>query len=88
MGANTAQPTQLLNLARPSPTSACDCRHLGFLVRVREHASALSVAVCVLLLAQLGLAASIGVRPVRDVPWLRIATFVLACGVAAVRRSL
>ncbi|MGV9764763.1 hypothetical protein [Micromonospora tulbaghiae] len=53
---------------------------------------ALSVAVCVLLLAQLGLAASIGVRPARDVPWLRIAmialAFVLACGVAAVRRSL
>ncbi|MFI8802827.1 hypothetical protein [Micromonospora chalcea] len=53
---------------------------------------ALSIAVCVLLLAQLGLAASIGVRPTRDVPWLRIAmialAFVLACGVAAVRRSL
>ncbi|MEU0962636.1 hypothetical protein ACIBSS_30835 [Micromonospora aurantiaca] len=52
----------------------------------------MSVVVCVLLLAQLGLAASIGVRPARDVPWLRIAmialAFVLACGVAAVRRSL
>ncbi|MFF0876499.1 hypothetical protein [Micromonospora aurantiaca (nom. illeg.)] len=45
-----------------------------------------------LLLAQLGLAASIGVQSARDVPWLRIAltalAFVLACGVAAVRRSL
>ncbi|MEU7952550.1 hypothetical protein AB0B62_15410 [Micromonospora chalcea] len=44
-----------------------------------------------LLLAQLGLTASIGVRPARDVPWLRIAlivlAFVLACGVAAVRGS-
>ncbi|MBF5032983.1 hypothetical protein IRY44_24820 [Micromonospora sp. ANENR4] len=53
---------------------------------------ALSVAVCVLLLAQLGLAASIGVRPGTGVPWLRIAmialAFMLACGVAAVRRSL
>ena len=51
---------------------------------------ALSVA-ALLLLAQLGLVASIGVRPARDVPWLRIAlialAFVLACGVAAVRRS-
>ncbi|WBB88198.1 hypothetical protein O7542_13920 [Micromonospora sp. WMMC264] len=53
---------------------------------------ALSVVVCVLLLAQLGLAVSIGVRPTRDVPSLRIGlialAFVLACGVAAVRRSL
>ncbi|MFI2385808.1 hypothetical protein ACH49A_26525 [Micromonospora sediminicola] len=53
---------------------------------------ALSVVICALLLAQLGLAASIGVRPTRDVPWLRIGlialAFVLACGVAAVRRSL
>lgn len=67
-------------------------RNLGVLVGVRETYRALSVAVCVLLLAQWGLAASIGVRPARDVPWLRIAmialAFVLACGVAAVRGSL
>lgn len=53
---------------------------------------ALSVAVCVLLLAQVGLAASIDVRPTRDVPRLRIGllalAFVLACRVAADRRSL
>ncbi|MEU8314991.1 hypothetical protein [Micromonospora sp. NPDC049033] len=53
---------------------------------------ALSVVICLALLAQLGLAVSIGVRPTRDVPWLRIGlialAFLLACGVAAVRRSV
>ncbi|MBQ1076841.1 hypothetical protein KBX06_27390 [Micromonospora sp. C31] len=51
----------------------------------------LSVVICLALLAQLGLAVSIGVRPTRDVPWLRIGlmavSFVVACGLAAVRRS-
>ncbi|PMR62117.1 hypothetical protein C1A38_05080 [Verrucosispora sp. ts21] len=53
---------------------------------------ALSVVICLALLAQLALAVSIGVRPTRDVPWLRIGlmavTFLVACGVAAVRRSV
>ncbi|MEU6020845.1 hypothetical protein [Micromonospora sp. NPDC047134] len=53
---------------------------------------ALSVVICLVLLAQLGLAVSIGVRPTRDVPWLRIGlmavTFLVACGAAAVRRSV
>ncbi|GAA0408318.1 hypothetical protein GCM10009541_59270 [Micromonospora gifhornensis] len=53
---------------------------------------ALSVVICLVLLAQLALAVSIGVRPTRDVPWLRIGlmavTFLAACGVAAVRRSV
>ncbi|AEB42598.1 hypothetical protein [Micromonospora maris] len=53
---------------------------------------ALSVVICLVLLAQLGLAVSIGVRPTRDVPWLRIGliavTFLVACCVAAVRRSV
>ncbi|NYF58554.1 hypothetical protein [Micromonospora purpureochromogenes] len=52
----------------------------------------MSVVICLALLAQLGLAVSIGVRPTRDVPWLRIGlivlAFLLACGVAAVRRSV
>lgn len=52
----------------------------------------LSVVICLALLAQLGLAVSVGVRPTRDVPWLRIGlmavTFLVACGVAAVRRSV
>ncbi|WP_433393012.1 hypothetical protein [Micromonospora sp. KLBMP9576] len=52
----------------------------------------LSVVICLALLAQLGLAVSIGVRPTRDVPWPRIGlmavTFLVACGVAAVRRSV
>jgi hypothetical protein len=52
----------------------------------------LSVVICLALLAQLALAVSIGVRPTWDVPWLRIGlmvvTFLVACGVAAVRRSL
>ncbi|SCG38756.1 hypothetical protein [Micromonospora coxensis] len=52
----------------------------------------LSVVICLALVAQLGLAVSIGVRPTRDVPWLRIGlialAFLLACGVAAVRRSV
>lgn len=52
----------------------------------------LSVVICLALLAQLGLAVSIGVRPTRDVPWPRIGlmavTFMVACGVAAVRRSV
>ena len=53
---------------------------------------ALSIVICLALVAQLGLAVSIGVRPTRDVPWLRIGlivlAFLLACGVAAVRRSV
>ncbi|MFI6163927.1 hypothetical protein ACIA59_28750 [Micromonospora haikouensis] len=53
---------------------------------------ALSVVICLALVAQLALAVSIGVRPTRDVPWLRIGlmvvTFLVACGVAAVRRSV
>ncbi|WP_433688981.1 hypothetical protein ACQP0I_13765 [Micromonospora carbonacea] len=53
---------------------------------------ALSVVICLALAAQLALAVSIGIRPARDVPWLRISliavTFLVACGVAAVRRSL
>ncbi|MFI7432505.1 hypothetical protein [Micromonospora haikouensis] len=53
---------------------------------------ALSVVICLALLAQLALAVSIGVRPTRDVPWLRIGltavAFLLACGVAAARRSV
>ncbi|MFY1583552.1 hypothetical protein ACN267_03505 [Micromonospora sp. WMMD734] len=52
---------------------------------------ALSVVICLVLLVQLGLAVSIGVRPAPDVRWLRIGmialAFLLACGVAAVRRS-
>ncbi|MGW0239869.1 hypothetical protein [Micromonospora chalcea] len=52
----------------------------------------LSVVICLALLAQLGLAVSIGVRPTRDVPWLRIGlvavSFLVACGLAAVRRSV
>ncbi|GAB4102941.1 hypothetical protein AB0C50_10025 [Micromonospora taraxaci] len=51
----------------------------------------LSIVICLALLAQLALAVSIGVRPSRDVPWLRIGliavAFLAACGVAAVRRS-
>ncbi|MFY1681719.1 hypothetical protein ACN265_09350 [Micromonospora sp. WMMD730] len=53
---------------------------------------ALSVVICLVLLGQLGLAVSIGVRPTRHVPWFRIglmaAAFLMACGVAAVRRSV
>ncbi|WP_346535564.1 hypothetical protein [Micromonospora sp. DPT] len=53
---------------------------------------ALSVVICLALLAQLALAVSVGVRPARDVPWLRIGlmgiTFLVACGLAAVRRSV
>ncbi|MGC5032811.1 hypothetical protein [Micromonospora sp. DT229] len=52
---------------------------------------ALSVVICLVLLAQLGLAVSV-IRPTGDVPWLRIGlmvvTFLVACGVAAVRRSV
>jgi hypothetical protein len=52
----------------------------------------LSILICLALLAQLALAVSIGVRPTREVPWLRIGlvalTFMVACGVAAVRRSV
>jgi hypothetical protein len=52
----------------------------------------LSVVICLALLAQLGLAVSIGIRPTGDVPWLRIGlialAFLLACGLAAVRRSV
>ncbi|WP_406084870.1 hypothetical protein OHA01_11505 [Micromonospora zamorensis] len=52
----------------------------------------LSVVICLALLAQLTLAVSIGLRPSRDVPWLRIGLiavmFLVACGVAAVRRSV
>ncbi|MGW3788387.1 hypothetical protein ACWD5Z_27660 [Micromonospora chokoriensis] len=52
----------------------------------------LSIVICLALLAQLALAVSIGVRPSRDVPWLRIGliavAFLVACGVAAVRRSV
>ncbi|MEV4665669.1 hypothetical protein AB0J85_27440 [Micromonospora echinofusca] len=52
----------------------------------------LSVIICLALLAQLALAVSIGVRPTHDLPWLRIGliavTFLVACGVAAVRRSV
>ncbi|MEU8185411.1 hypothetical protein AB0B85_27975 [Micromonospora sp. NPDC049044] len=51
----------------------------------------LSVVICLVLLAQLALAVSIGVRPSRDVPWMRIGLiavmFLAACGLAAVRRS-
>ncbi|MEU4383205.1 hypothetical protein [Micromonospora echinofusca] len=52
----------------------------------------LSVLICLALLVQLALAVSIGVRPTRDVPWLRIGliavAFLMACGVAALRRSI
>ncbi|SDZ46229.1 hypothetical protein SAMN05444365_11919 [Micromonospora pattaloongensis] len=52
----------------------------------------LSLVICLALVAQLALAVSIGVRPTRDVPWARIGlmavAFLVACGVAAVRRSV
>ncbi|MFG1674631.1 hypothetical protein [Micromonospora sp. NPDC049282] len=52
----------------------------------------LSVAICLVIAAQLGIAVSIGVRPARDVPWLRIglvlAAILVSCGLAALRRSV
>ncbi|SCF47678.1 hypothetical protein GA0070216_12338 [Micromonospora matsumotoense] len=53
---------------------------------------ALSVVICLVLLAQLGLTVSIGVRPAPDVPWLRLGlialAFLFACGVAGVHEGL
>ncbi|MEV1288742.1 hypothetical protein [Micromonospora sp. NPDC049679] len=51
----------------------------------------LSVIICLVLAAQLAVAVSIGVRPAKDVPWIRIGLVVLGllltCGLARLRRE-
>ena len=52
----------------------------------------LSVVICLVIVVQLGVAVSIGVRPTRDVPWLRIGlvagAILLSCGLAVLRDSV
>ena len=49
----------------------------------------LSVVICLVVAAQLAVAVSIGVRPTREVPWIRIGLVVfgilLTCGLARLR---
>ncbi|MEW2384334.1 hypothetical protein AB0873_19895 [Micromonospora sp. NPDC047707] len=49
----------------------------------------LSVIICLVLAAQLGVAFSIGVRPGKDVPWIRVGLVILGilltCGLARLR---
>lgn len=49
----------------------------------------LSVIICLVVTAQLGVAVSIAVRPVDDVPWTRIGLvclgFLVTCGLARLR---
>jgi hypothetical protein len=53
---------------------------------------ALSIAICLVMAAAVGISISIGVRPSRDVPWLRIGLvalgILLACGLAALREQV
>ncbi|MCZ7437727.1 hypothetical protein O7598_15070 [Micromonospora sp. WMMC241] len=52
----------------------------------------LSIAICLVVVVQLGIAVSIGARPARDVPWLRVglvlAAILASCGLAARRSSV
>jgi hypothetical protein len=53
---------------------------------------ALSVVICLVTTAAVGVSVSVGVKPTRDVPWLRIGLVALAilltCGLAILRRSV
>lgn len=52
----------------------------------------LSVVICLILTAQLAVAISIGVRPSKDLPWMRIGLVVpgilLTSGLARIRHEL
>ncbi|MFE9960505.1 hypothetical protein [Micromonospora sp. NPDC005299] len=52
---------------------------------------ALSVVICLVTAATVATALSVGIRPARDTPWLRIGLVALGvlatCGLAIVRRS-
>ncbi|MGW4465108.1 hypothetical protein [Micromonospora sp. NPDC004704] len=52
----------------------------------------LSVLICLIVIGTLGVSVSIGVKPTRDVPWLRIGLvalgILLSCGVALLRREV
>ncbi|MEV4629342.1 hypothetical protein AB0J90_24080 [Micromonospora sp. NPDC049523] len=53
---------------------------------------ALSIVICLVVIVNVGVAISIGVRPARDVPWLRIGLvalgILLTCGLAVLRREV